>query len=113
MRSERVTKMHPSLSKDKVLSDFGHSMSIRNLILVVNSVTVSYLIHYDILLQNAINIITKCDRNLLQNASGFLSKNASFSTKCDGYYKLRQFITNCDSCYKMRRLLHIATVQTS
>ena len=60
-------------------------MSIRNLIFGVNSVTVSYLIHYDSLLQNATNIITKCDnyfitkrdRSLLQNALGFLLQNAS------------------------------------
>ena len=55
-------------------------MSIENLILGVNSATSSYLIHYDSLLQNATDIIakrdsyfiTKCDRSLSQNASGFL-----------------------------------------
>ena len=60
-------------------------MSIRNLIFGVNSVTVSDLIHYDSLLQNATNIITKCDnyfitkrdRSLLQNVLGFLLQNAS------------------------------------
>ena len=88
-------------------------MSIGNLIWGVNSVTVSYLIHYDSLLQNATDIITKCDsyfitkcdRSLLQNASGFLLQNATvllqnttvitkcddFVTKCDVYYKLRQY----------------------
>ena len=88
-------------------------MSIGNLILGVNSVTVPYLIHYDSLLQNAPDIITKCnsyfitkcDRILLQNASGFLLQNATvllqnttvitncddFTTKCDVYYKLRQY----------------------
>ena len=73
-------------------------ISIGNLILVVNSVTVSYLICYNNLLQNAadfiskcdIYFITKCDRSLLQNASVF-------------YYKMRQFY------YKMRQLLRIAT----
>ena len=94
-------------------------MIIRNLILRVNSVMVSYLIHCDSLLQNATDIITKCDRyfitkcdkSLLQNASGFLSQNATVLlqnatviTNCDG------FITKCDSYYKMRRLLQIATV---
>ena len=75
-------------------------MSTGNLILVVNSVTVSYLICYNSLLQNATDVITKCDsyffskcdRSLLQNASAF-------------YYKMRQFY------YKMRRLLQIVTVQ--
>ena len=54
---------------------------------------VSYLINYDTLLQNATDIITKCDsyfitkydRSLLQNASGF------FITKCNVYYKVRQY----------------------
>ena len=52
---------------------------------------VSYLIHYSALLQNATDIITKCD---------------NFITKCDRYYyKMRllknaTFITNCDSTHK-------------
>ena len=61
------------------LKDIGNSMSIGNLILGVNSVTVSYLIRYDSLLQNATDVITKCD---------------SFITKCDSYYKMRQLIQN-------------------
>ena len=60
-------------------------MSIGNLILSANSVTVSHLVRYDSLLQNAIDIITKChryfiticDRSLLQNASGLLLRNAT------------------------------------
>ena len=59
-------------------------MSIRNLSFGVNSVTVSYLIRYDSLLQNATDVITKCD----------------------------SFIIKCDSYYKMRRLLQIATVHS-
>ena len=62
--------------------------------------TVSYLIRYNSLLQNAIDIITKCDsyfiikcdRIVLQDTSGFF------------YYKIRQFY------YKMRHLLQIATI---
>ena len=95
-------------------------MSIGNLISGVSSVAVPYLIHYDSLLQNATNIITKwgsyfirkCDRSLLQNASGFslqnatvLSQNVTAATSCN------DFITKYDSYYKMRRLLQIATVQ--
>ena len=46
---------------------------------------VSYLVHCDTLLQNATDIIitcksyfiTKCDKSLLQNASGFLLQNAT------------------------------------
>ena len=68
-------------------------MSIRNLIFVVNSVTVSYLIRYDSLLQNETNVITKCDsyfiikydRSLLQNVSGSLLQNAT-----EVYYKMPQ-----------------------
>ena len=71
------------------------------------------MICYDNLLQNATNVITKCDsyfiikrdRSLLQNASVFLLQNATVITKS------RDFITKCDSYYKMRRLLQIATVQ--
>ena len=91
-----------------------------NLILVVNSVTVSYLIHYGSLLQNATDIITKCDsyfitkcgRCLLQDASGFLLQNATvFLQNATVITKCLDFITKCDSFYKMRRLLQIATVQ--
>ena len=72
------------LSKEEGLKDIGHNMSIANLILVVNSVMVSYLICYNSLLQNATDVTTKCD-------------------SC--------FITKCDSYYKIRRLLQIETVQ--
>ena len=96
-------------------------MTIGNLILGVHSVTVSNPIHCDSLLQNATDVIskcdgyfiTKCDRNLLQNASGFLLQNttvllqnATVVTKCD------DFITKFDSYYKMRRFLQNATVNT-
>ena len=57
------------LSKDEGLKDIGHSMSIGNLILVINSVTVSYLIRYDSLLQNATDIITKCESYFIRNAT--------------------------------------------
>ena len=56
-------------------------------------------------------IITKCDRSLLQNASSFLLQNANVLlqnaaviTNCDG------FVTKCDRYYKLRRLLQFATV---
>ena len=97
------------------LKNTGHSMSIRNPIFGVSSVTVSDLICYDSLLQNATDVITKCDsyfitkhdRNLLQNVSGFLLQNATVLLqnatillqnatviiKCDVYYKLRQYTT--------------------
>ena len=72
----------------------GNGMSIGDLILGVNGVTVLYLIRYNSLLKNATDIntkrdsyfITKCDRNLQQNESGFLLQNATvllqiFTTK--------------------------------
>ena len=88
-------------------------MSIGNLILGVNSVAVSYLIHYDCLLPNATDFIKtcesyfikKCDRNLLQNTSDFLLQNTAVLLQNVSYYKLRRFY------YKMRRLLQISTVQ--
>ena len=110
---QKYTPPSPPLSKDEELKNIGHSTSIRNLIFGVNSVTVSYLILYDSLLQNATDVITKCesyfitklDRDLLQNASVFLLQNATVLlqnatillqnttviTKCDVYYKLRQY----------------------
>ena len=73
-------------------------MNIGNLILGVNSVTVSCFVCYDILLQNVTDIITKCDRSLLQNAPGvlleiatILLQNATVITKCNVCYKLRQY----------------------
>ena len=89
---------------NKRLRDIGHSMNIGNLILGVNSATVSYLIRYDSLLQNLLDVITKCDRNLLQNASGFLLQNATVIANCG------DFIAKCDRYYKMQRLLQITTV---
>ena len=73
-------------------------MSIGNLILDVNSITVSYLIHDDSLLQNASGF-------LLQNATVLL-QNVTVTTNCNN------FITKCDSYYKMCHLLQIATVQS-
>ena len=53
---------------------------------------VSYMVHYDILLQNATDVIAKyercviikCNRSLLQNAAGI--------TKCGVYRKIRWYI---------------------
>ena len=72
------------------------------------------MIHYDSLLQNAKDIITKCksyfvtkcDRSLLQNAPGFLLQNVTVTTNCDN------FITKCDNYYKIEGLLQIAIVQS-
>ena len=68
--------------------------------------TRGFIFDYDSFLQNATDIITKCDsyfvtkcdRSLLQNAQGFLLQsatvliqNATVITKCDVYYKMRQY----------------------
>ena len=93
MLSGRVTKMplpFTPLCKDKGLRDIGHIMSIENLILGVNSVVVSYLIRYDSLLQNATDIITKCD-------SKFITKCENFVKKMRHLLQNSTFITNCDS----------------
>ena len=82
---QKYTPSSPPPSKDEGLKNIGHSMSIKNLIFDVDSVTVSDLIHYGTLLQNATDVITKCDsyfivkrdRSLLQNASGFLLQIAT------------------------------------
>ena len=118
---QKYTPPSPPLSKDEGLKNIGHNMSIRNLIFGVNSVTVSDLIRYDSLLQNATDVITKCatyfitkcKRSLLQNAAGFLLQNVTVLlqnvtviTKCD------DFITKYDSYYKMPRLLQVAKVQS-
>ena len=76
--TKRYTPLSPPLSKAEGLSGIGHSMGIGNLILGANGLTVSYLIHYD---------------SLLQNAPGFLLQSArKFITKC-----IRSFITKCGS----------------
>ena len=75
--SQKYNPPSPPLPKDEILKNIGHSMSLRNLLFAVNSVTVSYLIHYDRLLQNATDVITKC--------------GSYFITKCHVYYKLRQY----------------------
>ena len=119
----RVTKIHRPflpLSKYEKQKGIGQDMSIGNLILVVNSVSVSCLIHYDTLLQNATDGIAKCDRwyckmrqMVLQNVTDGIAKcgrwyckmwqmvlqNATDGiAKCDCY-----FITKCDICYKLRQ----------
>ena len=118
---QKYTLPSPPFFKEEGLKNIGHSISIRNLIFSVNSVTVSDLICYDNVLQNATDVITKynsyfvtkCSRSLLQNVSGFLLqnatvllKNATVIRKCD------DFITKCDSYYKMRSLVKIVTVHS-
>ena len=118
---ESDTRLSPPLFKNEGLRGIGYSASIGNLILAVKSVTISYLIHYENLLQNATDIITnsgsyfitKFDRSLFKNASAFLLQNARVLLQnAPDIINCDDFITNCESYYKMRRLLQIATVQT-
>ena len=61
---------------------------------------VSYLVHYNTLLQNATNNITKCDgyfitkcyKSLLQNESAFLLQYATVITKCISTFHLPFFL---------------------
>ena len=95
---QKYTRPFRPLAKDEGLKDIKHSIRFGNLILGVNSVTVSGFIHFDTLLQNATYIttkyysyfITKCNRSLLQNAT-IVTNCDNFVTKCDIYYKLRQY----------------------
>ena len=72
-----------------------HSVQ-ENLFWVSIVVTDLYFIHYNIFLQNVICIITKsdnhfvvkCDKNMLQNVSGFLLQNMTF------FYKMQQVLQN-------------------
>ena len=97
----------------KSLLIIWHVIFLLTLVFGNNSVTFSYLIYYGSLLQNATDIITKCDsyfitkcdRSLFQNASDFLLQNVTVIINCDN------FITKCDSYDKKRCLLQIATVQ--
>ena len=80
-------------------------------------VTVVYLVHYDTLLQNATDIITKCDsyfitkydKCLLQNASGLSLENTTVSwriatvvTKCVGTYTFAFIRTNFQRKMRMK-----------
>ena len=66
------------------------------------------MIHYDTLLQNATDIITKYDSYFFYKIrQKFITKSDSFITKYDSYYELQRFY------YKMRCLLQIATIHTS
>ena len=50
------------------------------------------MIHYDSLLQNATDIITKCEIYSITKYDGTLLQNATVITKCDVCYKLPVFL---------------------
>ena len=63
-------------------------------------VLISHLVHYDILLQNATDIITRCVRFFIKNVKIFIQlatvtiKCVDFITKGNSYYKLRHMLQN-------------------
>ena len=78
--------------------------------------TVSYLVYYETLLQTAIDIfvkintyfITKPDRYLLENASGYLLlnatvllQNAAGFSKCDVHYNMHWYIPDVEKVEKV------------
>ena len=62
-------------------------------------VVVSYLVRYDGLLQNAIDIITKCEsyfmpqKRISECVRFFIKKYVSFLKKCHAYYKMDRYKT--------------------
>ena len=54
----------------------------------------------------ALKGLQKCDKSLLENASGFLLQNATVLLQnVTGITKCDSFITKCDRYYKMRQLI--------
>ena len=70
-------------------------------------IAVSYLVHYDTLLQNARDVITKCDSYVIPKyIRFFITKWDSFISNCDSYDKIRGFY------FKMWQLLQSASFIT-
>ena len=73
-------------------------------------IAVSYLVHYDTLLQNARDIIAKCNGYFIPKCVRFfITKCDSFISSCERYDKIRRIlfqnvtvITKCVIYYKMR-----------
>ena len=83
-------------------------------------VMASNLVHHDTLLQNAADnikcdsyFITRCDKILLQNESGFLllPKATVLLENTTVITKYVDIIIKCDNYYRMLRLLQNALVQ--
>ena len=58
------------------------------------------MIHCDSLLQNATDVITKCPHYFITKCGRTLLQN--FITKCDSYYKLRQYNRICSFTRNLR-----------
>ena len=69
------------------------------------------MVHYDTFLQNETNVLTKCDKVLLQNGSDFLFQNATVLIQnASVIKKYFGFIRKCVNSCKMRRLLQNMSV---
>ena len=67
---------------------------------------VSYLVHYDTILKNETDIVTKCGKLCYKMGQTFIRQCDNFIRQCDSYYKMRRFY------YKMPQLLQRATFVT-
>ena len=67
--------------------------------------TFSYFVHFDTLSQNATDIITKCDKSLLQNASTFLLQNVTVYYKMQQFVQNETFITKCVGIHHLQGLM--------
>ena len=76
-----IKKSLDTVFKDEGLSGIRQGTIIKNLVLANNSITISYFIHYDSLLQNVTDVYYKKHQVFLQNVTVLLQK-------CDSYYKL-------------------------
>ena len=81
----------------------------------VNSVKVSYLVHYGTLLQSATAILSQNTiKSLLQNGLGFLLQNVTVSLQIATVItKCVNFITKCNRFYKIQRLLQKRSINSS
>ena len=97
--SDRVTEKHLP-SKDEGLRGIGNkrarNSTQRNVILGVNSgFSIIFLELWNFITTYDRCFITKCNKGLLENVSGFLlQKCDSFITKYDSHYKMRSLLQN-------------------
>ena len=82
-------------------------MSIGNLILGVSSVTASYLIRYDSLLQNATEVYYKMRQAFYYKMQQFYYKMRQLLQNATILLQTTAVITKCDVCYKLWQYKHL------